>query len=84
MQYNLSPNAGKIAKDEKVRVTVQRISEPWATAQDGRIVVAVTETGRSGEPDRLPDAFEFFGPLDTPTPRRRDGAGATHGWGSGP
>jgi signal transduction histidine kinase len=75
MLYNLLSNAGKFTENGEVRVTVRRISEQGLPAQDGWIVIAVSDTGIGMRPDLVGSAFEAFGQLDPSTTRRHGGTG---------
>ncbi len=75
MLYNLLSNAGKFTESGEIRVTARRISERALPAQDGWIVIAVSDTGIGMPPGRVDSAFEAFSQLDPSTTRRHGGTG---------
>lgn len=75
MLYNLLSNAGKFTENGEIRVVVQRVSEPHPPADDGWIVIAVSDTGIGMEPSQLGSAFDAFGQLDPSTTRNHGGTG---------
>ena len=75
MLYNLLSNAGKFTEFGEVRVTVRRISKSKHMAQDGWILIEVSDTGIGMRPDQIRTAFEAFGQLDSSTTRKQGGTG---------